>query len=100
MPNISAVTSQDLADRTEVKEKTGTATTDAAEVTFDKESGWIDVTNTSASVNLLVSLDGGTKYNTVYPEKTKQFHPARNTSVHVKTGSSTAAYEITYGVKP
>ncbi len=100
MPNISAVTSQDLADRTEVLEETGTATTVAAEVSLEKESGWIDVTNTSATINLLVSLDGGTNYNTVFPKKTKTFRPARNTSVHVKTASSTATYEITYGVKP
>jgi len=77
-------------------EVVGTATdTSASIATFNTEATSIRLVNLSATVRLYYSTDGGTTWLTCFP-LTTIVRPGHFRSIHVKTTSGSAPYQIEY----
>jgi len=72
---------------------TGTATTSAAAISLAKEGVAFYLFNSSTTKNLKYSIDGGSTYMSILPLGEVD-RPYISKTLHVKSNSGTAGYEI------
>lgn len=99
MAEYDILSSNDLASRNTADPFSVTATTTAQTVTFNNETGWVEVEN-NGRVAVYVNLDEGNTdtWWKVRPGLTRSFKPLAVSTIQYKTLSSTAAAVIIGGI--